>query len=280
MRKEALEVALLLILSTECRAAQQCQGKAGFALQACQVASGERISADNTFLSAPLSTGLADTIHSAVLPSSAFSYETADEIEPLSMLDRADDGSFILRLGMFEAYLQSYSLEPNDCAGRVAGFLPALIKGQRAEIIAVLLKQAELHPDIAQDDIQQLLWEIAAGAELKKMTPAARQAAMKILPPELREQLRWPVRAQTAQQKAAAGGIDAGSERGAWAEMPGGFYVRYLPAGCSKIKLQIIMPGPVVPQPGKEPRFDPTQFLAVYSQSPQMRLGITMRPAK
>jgi hypothetical protein len=84
------------------------------------------------------------------------------------------------------------------------------------------------------------------------------------------------VQAQTVRQ-IAAGGIDTGLpvERGAWAEMPGDFYVRYLPDGYSKIKVQMIVPGPAVPQPGKEPRFDPTQFLAVYSHSPQMRLGVT-----
>jgi hypothetical protein len=308
---------LLLSLLIGIRAANaQCQGKSGFALQACLVAANASGAsnagappAELNSKAPALTTGIADLIHLDSLPPT---------VEPsgfasLLKLDRTDDGSFILKTGIFEAYVQSYSLEPNDCANRAAGFYAAPIKGRRAEVIAAVLKQAELHPDVPQGDIQPLLWAIVSGADLEKMPAPVQHTAARILPQDLLAQLRGPVQAQAAEkalmswlnqrvhnpaakQSAAiagkwsggnsqavgsqAGGLGEPVLRGTWAQMAGGWFVRYLPEGCAKTKVQVIVPDTATAQSTSPLLFDPTQFLAVHTQAPAMRLGLTLRQVK
>src|ERR1700739_1903587 len=100
-------------------------------------------------------------------------------------LPRVPDGSFILKTGISEAYVLSYSLEPYDQGwGRASGFFPAPIKGRRAKVISDILKYSELHPDIAQAYIQNLLGLTVYGTDLEKMPAPTQQAAVRILPKE------------------------------------------------------------------------------------------------
>jgi hypothetical protein len=310
-------------------ASAQCQGKSGFALQACQVASVTGGSTNGNPAIPPtvlqgskepaLTTGLADTIHPDTLPGTLQPDEAM--FTPLMKLDRSSDGSFILKPGMYETYVQSFSLDANDSgAGRVAGFYPApCCKGRRATVISAILKYSELHPDVSQNDIQQLLWAVVSGTDLEKMPPATQQAAVKILPKDLAKSLQGPVETAKVKQnimryinnrigkspsaKAGAGaaaGVETvftpapvqpalqgtGAlalpvERGVWAQiMPGGFFVRYLPDGAAKIRLQVIVPDALKFDLAAPLLFDPTQFLAVYTQAPALRLGVTLRAAK
>ncbi|MCP6768682.1 hypothetical protein NL529_27965, partial [Klebsiella pneumoniae] len=85
--------------------------------------------------------------------------------------------------------------------------------------------------------------------------------------------------AQAARQQAeldalAPEGVSEPVARGSWAQMPDGFYVRYLPETRALIKLQLIVPETV----SAGTVFDPTQYLAVLGQVPSDRLGITLRP--
>src|ERR1700761_2144358 len=96
----------------------QCDNKTGFAKQLCQAqansagqAAGQIANVDlSAFTGATLSTSVADTIHLSVLPPSI----EPQEFEPLLKLPRNDQGAFILRAGIFEAYVESFSLEPYD----------------------------------------------------------------------------------------------------------------------------------------------------------------------
>jgi hypothetical protein len=310
-------------------ASAQCAGKSGFALQACQVASATGGSTNGSPAIPPsvlqgskepaLTTGLADAIHPDTLPGTL--QPDAAMFTPLMKLDRSADGSFMLRPGMYEAYVQSFSLDASDSGGgRVAAFYPApCCKGRRAAVIGTTLKYSELHPDISQNDIQQLLWAVVAGTDLEKMSPAAQQAAVKILPNDLAKSLQGPVETAKVKQsimgyinnriskspsaKAGAGAAtsvqtvftpapaqvmqqNSGTpalpvERGVWAQiLPGGFFVRYLPDGASKIRLQVIVPDALKFESTAPLLFDPTQYLAVYTQSPALRLGVSLRAAK
>jgi hypothetical protein len=307
-KKAAAGLVLLSVIGVRTANAQQCQGKAGsFVLAACQA------NAARTFVSpanapppelnakAPaLSTGWGDAIHLDSLPSSVEPLG----VTPLTKLRRLDDGEFVLQPGFFEFYAESFSLEPGDCGNRsAAAFLPAPIRGRRAEIIAAILKNTELHPEIAHNDIQALLWAIAAGTDFEKMPPAVQQTAGRILPRELAAELQGPVQAKAAQKALmvwlktrgvklpfatpAATAAPApvvpspAFTRGTWAGMPGSWFVRYTPDGCSKTRVQIIVPETAFAEEGDAvPVFDPTAFIAVYMASPQMRLGVTLRPAK
>jgi len=141
---------LLAAISAVPFVAAQCENKTGFAKRACEVAShipqpasGANPSAASSKIE-PLSTTLADAICLDALPANV----EPKAFRPLTGLDRTDDGSFILKTtGIFEAYVQSYSLDPGERSPtRVAGFYPAPIKGRRANVIGDVLKQVELHP--------------------------------------------------------------------------------------------------------------------------------------
>jgi len=327
MRVNKYAVQVLLLVCMARAAGAQCQGKSGFALAACQVAANTGGSASGAGIppavlqgskEPALTTGLTEAIHMDTLPGEVD--PDSKLFSPLLKLDRTDDGSFIVSTaGMYQAYLQSYSLDANDTGGgRVAGFYPApCCKGRRAAVVAAVLKFSELHPDVSQNDIQQLLWAVVSGMDLEKMTPAMQQAAVKILPNGLAKSLQGQAQAEAAKKSimgyinnriskspfvsagaGAAGGIEnvlnpgaaarsgvAGDSslpvaRGVWALMPGGFFLRYLPEGCSKIRLQIIVPEALGVSSTAPLLFDPTQFLAVYTQVPALRLGVTLRPAK
>lgn len=307
-----------------------CADKTGFAKQACEVESGHVSLGPGVvsgFKAEPLTTNFSDTIHPDTLPPSI----DPKAFEPLSRLPRADDGAFLLKVGIFEAYVQSYSLDPGERNWqRGAAFYPAPIKGRRARVIGDVLKQIELHPDVPQDAVQQLLWAVVQGTELEKMPAPMQQTAARILPKESLSALQGATAAnavtnrllgilnnrlskdkqlqkgigeiagktrQLDQEYGISDTLDAVNAasasqtvatagdvvpRGTWAQMPGGFYVRYLPEGYARVHVQVIVPQAAIDQ--ADPRmplaFDPTQVLAVYCQTPPQRLGISLRAVR
>lgn len=262
-----------------------------------------------------ISTGFSDAIHGEPLPPSF----DPKSFLPLLSLERTDDGAFILKPGIYEATLQSFALDTDANTTKAAGDYPAPIKGRYARILSSLLKEAELHPDISQGELQQLVFAIVSGTDLEKMPPGLQQLALRALRKESLKQLQGAaqanafnkalmdmINARIAKDKGAQKTLgqlsDIGKQmeknadampldvnalpepvaRGTWAQMPGGFYVRYLPEGYVKTRLQIIVPETAVSQTdAKTPlTFDPTQYLAVLGQVPSERLGITLRPAR
>lgn len=310
--------------------APPCADKTGFARQACEVESGH-ISVGpgvvSGFKAEPLTTNYSDTIHPDTLPPSI----DPKAFEPLSKLPRRDDGGFLLKVGIFEAYVQSYSLDPGERNWqRGAAFYPAPMKGRRAKVIGDVLKQIELHPDVPQENVQQLLWAVVQGTEFEKMPAPMQQTAARILPKESLSALQGATAAnaitnrllgivnnrlakdkqlqknvgeatdklkQLDQEYGVTDTVNAVKEasasqtvatagdvvpRGTWAQMPGGFYVRYLPEGYARIHVQVIVPQAAID--GADPKvplaFDPTQFLAVHCQTPPQRLGISLRAVR
>ena len=326
--KRAIRIActLALCLCAAVNASAQCENKSGFAKQVCEVQAATQPSGNGglalpTGLTDPkgpaITTGLADTIHPDTLPPTAVD----PSFKPLMSLDRADDGAFILKVGFYEAYVQSYTLDPVPNKTVPGGFYPAPILGRRAAALAGLLKQIELHPEVPQADVQQLLFAIVHGADLENMPPAMQQTAARVLPKDMLAQLQGAAQTkamektlmgilngriknngvskaqsqinnaanQAAKAAAALPAIgDAKSAaaptepaaRGTWAQMPGGFYVRYLPDGFTKTRLQVIVPDDAVAQAGNHLVFDPTQYLAVLSIAPSQRIGVSLRPAE
>jgi hypothetical protein len=302
----------------------QCENKSGFAKKLCEAQQGRGGAAGASGLpdfgdnkTNALTTNFADTIHLDTLPPTV----EPKAFKPLTSLERSDDGAFILKSGIYEAYLQSYTLDAGDVnLPKAGGYYPAPIKGRRAKIVASLLKESELHPDVLQNEIQQLLFFIVQGMDLEKMPPAFQQTAMRVMSKESLRQLQGAAMAgmieksildiinqriskdknaqkvigqmndaeKQAQQNAAAAPADFTTgfaepvQRGTWAQMPGGFYVRYLPDGYMKTRLQVIVPDAAIAAvSGKSAlTFDPTQFLAVLAGSPPERIGITLRPVR
>jgi hypothetical protein len=300
----------------------QCDNKTGFAKLACQAQANSSPAGLPPGVgdpkTAPISTGLADAIHLDTLPSTV----DPQAFRPLMNLDRTDDGAFILKAGIYEAYVQSYALDAGDVnASKPGGYYPAPIKGKKAKILTALLKYAELHTDVPQADIQQLVWVVVGNVDLEKMNPAVQQTAARVLPQEILKQMQGAAQAKAFQdalmnmlnqriakdksvqqnldkmnnamkqiQQQTAGlapgfkseaDADAPVARGTWAQMPGGFFVRYLPDGYMKTRVQVIVPDKAIEQadPKTPLTFDPTQYLAILCQAPGERIGITLRPA-
>lgn len=317
--------AWMLCTVASASASAQCEDKSGFAKQACQVQANSTVLAGQAGLgtkAAPLTTSFADAIHLGTLPPTM----EPKSFRALTALPRTDDGAFILsKAGIFEVYAQSYTLEVNDSnATKPGGYFPASIQGRRAKIIASLLKQVELHPDVPQADVQTLLLAIVQGTDLEKMPPAVQQTASRVLPKDTLTGLQGATQARAAERhlldllnerisknktanktlgqvsntesqisqdtagvwpsptfKDSASAAEP-APRGIWAQMPGGFYVRYLPDGYARTRVQVIVPDAAAAQadPKNPLTFDPTQYLAVLSIAPGQRIGVTLRAAR
>ena len=300
----------------------QCEDKQGFAKQACQVKNAVHPSSPDGGKQAParlaatqpLATGLSDAIHLDTLPPSV----NPKVFKPLLKLERTNDGAFILKRGFYQAVVESYYFEnSSDASAKIGAFFPAPFIGARAASLATALKQSELHPEMGQKDIEQLLLAIYAGTDLEKMPQPVQQTALILLPREVAKQLKAMEQAKSAEQnvmsylntrlggaftapKQAAqapaiapitpggsdgddgDGMDLPAVRGTWAQMPGGFYVRYLPDGWARTRIEVMVPDAALAKadPKQPLTFDPTQYLAILSQVPAQRLGITLRPVE
>jgi hypothetical protein len=136
-------LSLSLLLSSQSFA--QCTGKTGFALQLCQAqATGTATGVSGLDPKASaLTTSYADAIRLDTLPPSI----APEGFRPLMSLDRADDGSFMLKPGIYEAFVQSYTLDANDSnAAKAGGYFPAPIKGRKAAIIAAIFVKGGAKP--------------------------------------------------------------------------------------------------------------------------------------
>ena len=310
-----------VLLTSAASALGQCENKTGFAKLACQA----QTNSNGPYQAAApdpksfITTNFSDVIHGETLPANL----DPKMYKPLTELERTDDGAFILKPGMFEAYVQSYTLDPGDVnATKAGGYYPAPIKGTKAKIVASILKQIELHPDVAQGDVQQLLFAVVQGVDLEKMPLSTQQTAARVLPKDILKDMQAATQAkqfqqglmnilnahaakdknaqqnqqklsdfnkqlaQMQQQAQANSSFNAQADaaapsvRGTWLQMPGGFYLRYLPDGYVKTRVQLMVPDEAVAQAQSQLTFDPTQFIAVLGQAPSERIGISLRPAR
>jgi hypothetical protein len=74
--------------------------------------------------------------------------------------------SFNLPPGYYRFTIQSYCLHAGTWGPTQGdGYLLAPLKGDRADLIRAILQRSVQHPNIAQQDIQRLIWSIEAGAK-------------------------------------------------------------------------------------------------------------------
>jgi hypothetical protein len=107
------------------------------------------------------------------------------EPAPMNVLPRAENNDFMLvRTGVFRFTAASYCLGAGTYApSKGAGYLYAPLKGTRAEIIRHILENSVVRRDVAQRDIQSLVWAILARTKLTKMARPLQLAASKLLSP-------------------------------------------------------------------------------------------------
>lgn len=127
-------------------------------------------------------------------------------LEPLTAQPRTADGEFVLRPGAYAFDAESYCLHIAT-RGPVTGdgFLNAPLKGPRAGVVRSIMKNAALHPDIKQYDIQVLLWGILAQVEVNELNPKLQALAARLLSAQELRSVRdnfWDVLDTTAGRRA------------------------------------------------------------------------------
>jgi hypothetical protein len=100
-------------------------------------------------------------------------------------LPRAANGGYVLhRAGAYELAVQSYCMRAGTHGpSRGQGYLPAPVSGPKAATVQRILTEAAYHPEVAQRDIQVLLWAILARTEWKKLPRDVQETAAALLGP-------------------------------------------------------------------------------------------------
>jgi hypothetical protein len=208
-----------------------------------------------------------------------------DEWEPQPVTD------FNLAPGYYRTTIQTYCLHAGAYGPtQGSGYLIAPLKGSRADMISSILLKSEDHPEIQQQDIQQLIWGIEAGvkftdypadfqARVQPLLTAAEIAELNVdvsavfdnLPEgmkdmagmykDLRRRLVDPSsNYQQIEQIAVQNGIPPigpGSKTvnpGNWTYMKDGFYIRTFPNAYFSTVIEIYRPAAVNSQKDSKDR--------------------------
>jgi hypothetical protein len=100
----------------------------------------------------------------------------------LSIMPRNEDTSFKVFPGDFMFEAQSYCLHAGTHGpSKGEGYLLAPIKGPKAEMIRNVLQRSVAAPEIEQNDVQVLIWEIQAKVKPSQLSSGAFKAAHKLL---------------------------------------------------------------------------------------------------
>ena len=197
----------------------------------------------------------------------------------------ASGAAFNLAPGFYRFVLQSYCLHAGTYSpAEGAGYPLAPLKGDRAELIRAILQRSASVPNVAQSDVQTLLWGIEAGTRFTDyspefqlrvsplLTPAdialtfvSLPALGGVLPGPLRDALAYydQFRGALVQANAdyaslerlavlaGAAPLGPGSRTlpaGVWTSAGPGFYARAFPEGYSRTVLEVVRTAPFILQ--------------------------------
>lgn len=123
---------------------------------------------------------------------------------PMQEMPQGLHGDFLLGPGAYDLWAESYCLTPGahrpGAKGHGDGYAYAPPKGKGAAIVQAVLRNASLHPDIPQHDIQVLLWALIAQTPYDKLDPKLQQLARELIDRNGIEQLQKAAQArQTAE---------------------------------------------------------------------------------
>lgn len=107
-----------------------------------------------------------------------------DRKRSMMELQRTPNGGFILQQGYFTMTVQSYCLKAGTHGpGGGDGYLYAPPKGPAEDAVMTIVRNSVNRPEIAQADIQQLLWAIIARAKFEDLSPNLKAIASQLLTP-------------------------------------------------------------------------------------------------
>lgn len=122
---------------------------------------------------------------------------------PVQEMPRGLQGEFLLGPGAYDLWAESYCLTAGahrPGAGHGDGYAYAPAKGKGGPIIQTILRNAPMHPEIPQHDIQVLLWALIAQSPFDELDPKLRQTAEVLLDKNGLDALRKAAQArQTAE---------------------------------------------------------------------------------
>ena len=102
--------------------------------------------------------------------------------QPLYLLPKAPDGGFYLCEGYYEMTNKSYCLHAGTYGpSKGDGYMFAPLLGPKNEVVTLILKSAEKHPEVTQHDIQSLLWAIIARTKFSDYAGTIKFTALKLL---------------------------------------------------------------------------------------------------
>ena len=128
----------------------------------------------------PITTSL---VHATFGIDSLDRFDPADStFTPLTSLERTPTGGFLLKPSYYEMHTQSYCLQAGTHGpGGGDGYLFAAPQGPAGNAVMAIVRNSVSHPEIAQRDIQVLLWAIIARAKFEDLDPRLKATALKLL---------------------------------------------------------------------------------------------------
>ncbi|MEE9432832.1 MAG: hypothetical protein V3V15_01160 [Sphingorhabdus sp.] len=103
-------------------------------------------------------------------------------VQQLTGLERTDKGGFVLASGYYEMNAQTYCLKAGTHGpGKGNGYLYAPLKGSAKKAVKAILQNSVAKPEIAQRDIQLLLWAIVARAKFEDLNNRLKITASQLL---------------------------------------------------------------------------------------------------
>lgn len=102
--------------------------------------------------------------------------------EPLYLLPKAPGGGFKLCAGFYEMTSKSYCLHAGTRGPSTGdGYMLAPVLGPKRDVVILILKHAETHPEVDQHSIQILLWSIIARTRFVDMGSDIKLTATRLL---------------------------------------------------------------------------------------------------
>ncbi len=124
------------------------------------------------------------------LPDARFAVDSLDNFMPreskrsMLQLQRTPNGGFVLQPGFFEMHTQSYCLKAGTHGpGGGDGYIFAPTQGPAEDAVTTILRNSVNHPEIAQSQVQTLLWAIIARAKFEDLSAEHKATAARLLTP-------------------------------------------------------------------------------------------------
>ncbi|HCF25567.1 MULTISPECIES: hypothetical protein [unclassified Novosphingobium] len=128
---------------------------------------------------APISTNIKDAIWG---DAATDGMDVPKAARDLTSLPRTPQGGFVLAEGYYRMHAQSYCLHAGTYGpGGGDAYLLAPVKGSAKDAVTSILRNSVAHPEIAQRDIQLLLWAIVARAKFEDLDMRLKGVAAKLL---------------------------------------------------------------------------------------------------